>query len=184
MLLKTVGPGESSGEVEKIYQAFMETVGMVPPPFLMCSTSPGIQALQAQVINYYREKSNLSPMLMALIRYLTAVAFDIESCVDFNARALAVYGLTEEQIADLKMNPATAPLDEKAGWLLAFVIKAVRAPETVSESHINKLKDLGWTDADIFDALYISCMMVGMGTMMKALKFEEPPEGANLRRSD
>ena len=172
MLLKTVGPGESSGEMEKVYQSFIDTVGMVPPPFLMYSASPGIQALQAKTINYYRERSNLSPLVMALIRYLTAAALEIGPCVEFNAKVLTMHGLTEEQVADLKLNPAAAPLDEKNGWLLAFVIKAVRAPETVSEGHIQKLRDLGWTDTDIFDALYISCMMVGMGTMMKALKFE------------
>jgi alkylhydroperoxidase family enzyme len=171
-LLKTIGPGESSGEMEKIYQTFIDSIGMVPPPFLMYSTSPGIQALQAKTINYFRERSSLSPLLMALIRYLTAVALEMRPCVEFNARALTVHGLTEEQVTDLKLNPAAAPLDEKDGWLLAFVIKAVRAPETVSEGHIQKLRDLGWTDMDIFDALYISCMMVGMGTMMKALKFE------------
>ena len=170
MLLNTVGPGEASGEIEKIYQTFLDTVGMVPPPFLMYSASPGIQALQADTIQYYRERSSLSPLLMALIRYLSAAALEMEPCVEFNAKALTVHGLTEVQIADLKMNPAAAPLDEKDGWLLAFVIKAVRTPESVSESHVQKLRQLGWTDTDIFDALYISCMMVGMGTMMKALK--------------
>jgi len=169
-LLKTSGPGESSGEIEKIYQSFIDAVGMVPPPFLMYSTSPGIQALQAEVVRYYREKSNLSPMLLALIRYLTAVGLDLEPCIEFNARALKAQGVSDHQIADLQVNPATAPLDEKEGWLLAFVIKAVRAPETVSEGHVRKLRELGWTDADIFDALYISCMMVGMDRMMKALK--------------
>lgn len=172
MLLKTFGPGESSGEMEEVYQSFIDAVGMVPPPFLMYSASPGIQAIQARIMGYYREKSSLSPLLMALIRYLTAIAFEIEPCVEFNARALEVYGLTKEQISDLLINPAAAPLDEKEGWLLAFVIKAVRAPETVSESYTNKLREMGWSDTDIFDALYISCMMVGMGTMMKALKYE------------
>ncbi len=169
-LLKTFGPGESSGEAEKIYQSYIDTVGIVPPTFLMFSSSPGMQALQADIVNYFRERSNLSPLLMGLIRYLTAVALEMEPCVEYNARVLNVYGLTEEQVADLKVNPASAPLDEKDGWLLAFVIKAVRAPETVSEGHIQKLRDLGWADADIFDGLYLSCMMVGMGTMMKALK--------------
>ncbi len=171
-LLKTLGPGESSGEAEKIYQSYIDTVGIVPPTFLMFSASPGIQALQADIVNYFREGSNLSPLLMGLIRYLTAVALEMEPCVEYNARVLNVYGLTEEQVADLKVNPASAPLDEKNGWLLAFVIKAVRAPETISEGHIRKLRDLGWADADIFDGLYLSCMMVGMGTMMKALKYE------------
>lgn len=171
-LLKTYGPGETSGEVEGFYQSFMDSVGMVPPPFLMYSTSPEIQSLQAQVIQYYRERSGLSPLLTALIRYLTAAALEMEGCVEFNTRALVALGLTREQIADLRMNPAAAPLDEKEGWMLALVIKALRAPETVSEGHVRKLRDLGWTDRDIFDALYISCMMSGMQRMMKALKFE------------
>ena len=178
-LLKIAGPGESTSEMEKIYQSFIDAVGMVPPPFLMYSTSPGIQSLQAEIIKYYRESSNLSPMLMGLIRYLTAVGLDMEPCIEFNARALKVHGMSDEQVEELKMNPAAAPLDEKEGWLLAFVIKAVRAPETVSEGHVQKLRELGWTDTDIFDALHISCMMVGMERMMKALKFEEPHEVAN-----
>jgi len=171
-LLKTVGPGESSGDIKKIYQSFIDSVGMVPPPFLMYSSSPGIQALQAGTIQYFREKSNLSPLLMAHIRYLTAVALEMEPCVGFNARALTVHGMSDEAVAGLKVNPAAAPLDEKEGWMLAFVIKAVQAPETVSEGHVRKLRDLGWSDTDIFDALYISCMMVGMDRMMKALKYE------------
>jgi alkylhydroperoxidase family enzyme len=184
MLLKTFGSGEVSPEIEKVYKSFIDTVGMVPPPFLMYSTSPGIQALQADIINYYREKSNLSPLLMALIRYLTAVGFEMSPCVDFNARALKAHGMSDEEIEDLKMNPASAPLDEKDGWLLAFVIKAVRAPETASEGHAQKLRDLGWTDADIFDALHIACMMVGMERMMRALRFEVPFEGTTDRQSD
>lgn len=118
-LLKTIGPGEASPEIEKIYQSFIDAVGAVPPPFLMYSTSPGIQALQAELINYYREGSNLSPMLTGLIRYLTAVALDMESCIEFNARALKAHGISDEEIEGLKVNPAAAPLDErKVGcWL-------------------------------------------------------------------
>ena len=171
-LLKTVGPGEASGEMEKLYQSFIDTVGAVPPPLLMASTSPGIQALQAQISTYYRESSGLSPLLMTLVRYLTAVALEMEPCIKYNSNALALQGMTEEEIARIRTNPAAAPLDEKEGWLLAFVIKALRAPETVSESHIEKLRQLDWTDTDIFDALYISCALAGLERMMKALKAE------------
>jgi alkylhydroperoxidase family enzyme len=171
-LLKIIGPDEAAGETEEIYQSFIDNVGAVPPPLLMASTSPGIQALQAQISTYYRDRSGLSPLLMSLIRYLTAVALEMVPCIEFNAKALTLHGMTDEQVAHLRVNPAAAPLDEKEGWLLAFVIKALRAPETLAEGHISKLRQLGWTDKDIFDALYISCMLTGMDRMMKALKFE------------
>ena len=171
-LLKTLGPGEASPEIEAVYKSFVDSVGMVPPPFLVYSTSPGIQSVQAEMINYYRERSSLSPLLTALIRYLTAVALEMKQCIGFNARVLTAQGLSEEQVRNIRVDPASAPLGEKEGWLLAFVMKAVRAPETVSQGYVEKLRDLGWTDTDIFDALHISCMMVGMERMMKALKFE------------
>jgi alkylhydroperoxidase family enzyme len=171
-LLKIFGPGKAPPEIEGVYKSFMDKVGMVPPPLLMYSVSPGIQSLQAEMFNYYRERSNLSPLLTALIRYLTAVALEMEPCIEFNAKVLTVQGLSEEQVHNIRVNPASAPLGEKDGWLLAFVIKAVQAPETVSEGYVEKLRDLGWTDTDIFDALHLSCMMVGMERMMKALKAE------------
>jgi alkylhydroperoxidase family enzyme len=171
-LLKTVPPEEVSDDLKPLYQGFMETMDMVPPPLEMLSASPALHALQAQLIAYYREDSNLSPMLMALVRYLTALALEMEPCIGFNAKALALHGMTEEQVQSLRTNPAAAPLDEKEGWMLALVIKAVRAPETVSRGHVDKLRELGWTDTDIMDALYIPCMMVGMDVMMRALKVE------------
>jgi alkylhydroperoxidase family enzyme len=171
-LLKAVPPDETPENVQSVYNAFVDTVGMVPPPFEMLSASPALQSLQAKLIGYYKEGSNLSPLLMSLIRYLTASALEMQPCVEFNAKALALNGMSEEQIIALQTNPAAAPVGEKDGWLLALVIKAVRAPETLTESHVEKLKELGWTDADIMDALYISCMMVGMNVMMRALKVE------------
>lgn len=172
-LLKTSGPGESPVEMERMYKSFLDTVGMVPPSFLMYSASPDIQALQGQVIAYYRERSNLSPLLTALIRYLTALALGLDPCVAFNRKILLAQGMTEEQVEELGIDPAAAPLDEKEGWMLALVIKAVRAPEAFSEGHVRKLRDLGWTDTDIFDALHLACMMVGMDRMVRALKCNE-----------
>ena len=183
-LLRTFGPAEASGETKEIYQSFLKTVGMVPPPFILMSASPAIQSLQARLIGYYREESNLSPMLLALIRYLTAIALEMEPCVEFNAKALTALGLTGEKVREIGMNPAAAPLDEKEGWLLAFVIKSVRTPDSVSENHIKMLHDLGWSDNDIFDALYMSCMMLGMDRLMKALRFGEPHDGTAERQGD
>ncbi|UCG38981.1 MAG: hypothetical protein JSV00_01745 [bacterium] len=170
-LLEIPGPDAAVGEIRDLYQGFLDSVGMIPPPLLMLGTSPGLQSIQAQVIRYYRERSNLSPLLMGLVRYLTAAALGMPSCVAFNAKVLQAQGLSREQIDGLMESPSAAPLDERDGWLLALAVKAVRAPDTISESHIAKLRDLGWSDADILDALYLASMMVGLGTVMRALKF-------------
>jgi len=168
-LLKAVPPGEATGGMEKIYRSFLDSVGAVPPPLLMASTSPAIQALQAQISDYYRDRSGLRPLFLTLLRYLTAVALEMEPCIKYNAGVLVRLGIKEEEVARIREDPGAAPLEEKEGWLLAFVIKALRAPETFSQSHVGKLRQLGWTDTEIFDALYASCMLVGMERMMRVL---------------
>ena len=155
------------------YRPILDQVGAVPPPLVLFSASPGLQALQSRTFEYYMAHPNLSPKLKTLIRYLVAVALNMPLCAEFNAHVLEKLGMTREQVAELTVNPAFAPLEEKEGWLLAFVVSAVRDPDGVSESHVANLRDLGWSDSDIFDALNLAALMKGSAVLMKAFKFDE-----------
>jgi alkylhydroperoxidase family enzyme len=170
-LLKTVEPGKATGDVKRLYDMFTETVGMVPEPLVMFSASPGLLAIQEQMVGYYQNDSSLDPMLMALIRYLTAVTLGLKCCIEFNSEVLKKLGMNEEEITALADNPGRAPIKEKEGWLLALVVIATRTPERVTQSHIDNLHNHGWTDTDILDALFIVARMTGVNLMMKALGF-------------
>ena len=170
-LIKTVEPGKATGDVKRLYDMFTETVGMVPEPLVMFSASPGLLAIQEQMVKYYQTESALSPILSALIRYLTAVTLDLKCCVEFNSEVLKKLGMNEEEIIALADNPGRAPIQEKEGWLLAFVVIATRTPERVTQSHIDNLHNHGWTDTDILDALVIAARMTSVNLMMKALGF-------------
>ena len=56
-----------------------------------------------------------------------------------------------------------------------MVLKACGKPEEVQEADIQKLRDLGWQDADILDAISHGLMMVQGGILAKAVGL---PEGA------
>ena len=58
--------------------------------------------------------------------------------------------------------------------MFLFVIKGLREPDSVSAGDVRELKEIGWTDADIFDALNVAGVMIGPGIMMKALKVSGP----------
>ncbi len=170
-LIKTVEPGKATGDVKRLYDMFTETVGMVPEPLVMFSASPGLLAIQEQMVKYYHTESHLSPILTALIRYLTAVTLDLKCCVEFNSEVLKKLGMSGEEITALADNPGRAPIQEKEGWLLALVVIATRTPERVTQSHIDNLHNHGWTDTDILDALFIATRMTAVNLMMKALGF-------------
>jgi alkylhydroperoxidase family enzyme len=171
-LIKTVKPKDAQGGMKNIYNSFLDAVGMIPPPLMISSSSPTLQALKATIMHYYSEHPRLSPKLIALIRYITSVIFDAEPCIQFNVQHLKMLGVKEKQIEELGTNGESVPLDERESALYQFVVKALKKPEAVSGEDIENLRELDWTDADIFDALNAASNMIGPGVIMKALKVE------------
>jgi alkylhydroperoxidase family enzyme len=171
-LLKTIPPEEAAGGMKRVYNSFADAMGMVPPPLVTSSTSPVLQALLASCLVYYNEHRTLSQKLIAFIRFSTAVIFNLESCLKFSENALRLHGMDDEQIERLKFEPGSADLKTKDKLLYEFTIKALEDPDSVSAEDIRKLQKLHWTDADIFDALHVSAVMIGPGMIMRALKVE------------
>jgi hypothetical protein len=171
-LLKSIEPEMAIGGMKRIYDSFLDAVGMVPPPLLVSSASPALQALLATLMIYYKDHPTLSGKLIALIRYSISVIFELESCARFSERALRILGISEEQIRDLQSDPESSPLKGREKDLYDFVICAIRNPEAVSEKQISRLRELEWSDADIFDALNVASIMIGPGLIMRALKVQ------------
>lgn len=171
-LLKSIEPDEAIGGMKRIYDSFLDAVGMVPPPLLVSSASPALQALLATLMIYYKDHPTLSGRLIALIRYSTSIIFQLESCARFNEKALMILGVSDEKIGEIQAHPESVPLKEREKDLYLFVLCAIRTPESISESQVSNLREQGWSDADIFDALNVASIMIGPGLMMKALKVE------------
>jgi alkylhydroperoxidase family enzyme len=99
-----------------------------------------------------------------------------EYCISLNGKILKMMGITsDDQLAAVMADPQQAPMEEKEKALLALVIKACAKPETVQEADVQALRDLGWQDSDILDAISHGLMMVQGGILAKAVGL---PEGA------
>ncbi len=64
--------------------------------------------------------------------------------------------------------------EEKA--LLFFVLKVIRDPALTAREDVAVLKELGWSDQDLFDATMVAMDIVAMGVMFKASKVAAPIE--------
>ncbi len=167
-ILNHVKPEEATGKVAEAY-------GVIPPgmplpePLLMMSASPDLIHIWTQnVIKYFRNHERLDMGLMASIRYLLSCENEYEACVNFNAGILQAAGISPTELADMKANPALAPLEESQKELLLFVLKAVKNPEKVTKADVEKLHELGWRDQDIFDATFIGAFMKAVSILGKA----------------
>lgn len=172
-LIDTVAPENAEGTIKEAYDMFMKHIGIVPRPMEMMSASPALFELQLRRIQYYATHPTLSFALLAHIRYLAAHSLDYPFCTDFNKMLLKKQGLTEEDLRTIEADPGKSLLEERENAMLAFVVKAVKTHGAVAAEDIQHLKEMGWNDRDMMDALAQGVNMIDHSIMMKAFQMDQ-----------
>lgn len=165
--IKTVTPDQAQGVIKEGYEMFMSNMGTIPKPMEMMSVSPKLFESQLSRIHYFSTHPNLSFALLAHIRYLVAHHLDYSFCMDFNRALLKKAGVDDENIAQIEQDPSKSMLEANENDMLAFVIKSVKAPASVTDKDVQSLKDAGWTDTDMVDALAQGVSMIDHAIMMQ-----------------
>ena len=104
-----------------------------------------------------RGPSPLSPGLRELIGAYFSKRNQCSFCSDAHAAAAAEYleeGLVDEVLRDVE----TSRLDESHKVLFRYIGKLAEAPHRVVNSDIQKLKDAGWGEEAIYDALTVAAV--------------------------
>jgi hypothetical protein len=172
-LIKTVPPEKAEGTIKEGYDMFMEKAGIIPKPLEMMSASPGLFEISLKRIHYLSTHPKLSFALLAHIRYLVAHGLGYQFCTDFNEMILKKAGVDDGTFIKMKEDPASALLEENETAMLVFVVTAVKDPGSVTADDIQNLKDLGWEDRDIVDALAQGVSMIDHSIMMQVFKMDQ-----------
>jgi uncharacterized peroxidase-related enzyme len=172
-IVATVAPEQATGQVAEIYAQMQQAFGRIPNAFRLFSASPAVMEQQWQGNRYYFEHASLGFPLLASIRMLVSQANDCDYCIGMNeALLIERAGFTPEQIAAMKRDPAAAPFTAKDKAMLLFVLKATKAPKTVSAADVDALRAMGWKDSDIFDAVHHGARNVAVDIMFNTFKIE------------
>jgi hypothetical protein len=167
-ILDHVTPEAADGKVAQAYSFFPKQIP-VPEPMVLMSASPDLSLAQSEIFRYYSAHEKLDAGFLAVIRFVVANEIDYGYCIHFNEQLLKMAGgFTDEELATLKAEPWNALIEEHQKELLLFVLKVVKTPEQVTSTDINQLHDLGWSDRDIFDAVYQGMNMIGFSCLYKA----------------
>ena len=167
-IIDHVKPEDATGKVAEAYGAFPPQVP-VPAPLQLMSASPELAVAQSQIIRHYVTHEKLDAGLLGLIRYLSAHEFGYQFCINFNSGLLQqAGGFSAEELAAIQQNPEQAPLEESQKALLLFVLKVLKTPDAVDQGDITPLRDLGWSDQEIFEAAYHGASMATPATLFKA----------------
>lgn len=172
-LITTVEPGSAEGQTKEIYDTMQKLAGVVPAPLQLASASPWMLDMMWQSVQYYSRHPRLGFGVLSAIRYLVARHYDYAFCTGFNKKFLLLQGMSEADIEKMEQDPLQVPLDDKDRSLAAFVIKAIKTPNTVEKDDMDRLRELGWTDGDVLDAVAHGTNMVGSSILMKTFKMDQ-----------
>lgn len=172
-IVETVSPEQASGKVAQIYAQIEQNFGRVHQGFQLYSASPDLMEQLFQQNGYYMRHPTLGFTLLATIRMLVSEQNDCAYCIGFNESMLMERaGLTVEQIAAMRRDPASAPLDAKDKAMLLFVLKGTANAKSIGSADLDALRALGWSDRDIVDGLYHGARNAAVDIMFDAFKVE------------
>lgn len=169
-LIQTTPPEKAQGKLAELYAEAEAMFGMVPDSVQMLGVSPAILENQLEFVGYYRGHATLSMPFLAMIRLLVSKACHSPFCQRVNSGLLLKAGFSEEQIAAMQADPKAAPISEKEKALLMLVLKATDDPHSVTAADVDRVRSLGWSDVDIFDAVAHGARMVAGNIILDAFK--------------
>ena len=172
-LINTVPQNQAAGTIKEGYEMVMKHLGVIPKPLEMLSVSPTLFEIQLQRSRYFAGHPNLSFPLLVSIRYLVSRNLGFGFCVDFNKHILEKQGVEDSDFQKMEEDPSQAPLEEKECAMLAFVVKAVQAPSSVTEEDVNNLREFGWEERDMMDALAQGVGMMDLSIMMQVFQIDQ-----------
>jgi hypothetical protein len=170
--IETVLPDEAQGVVKQGYDMYLTNFGTIPKPMEMLSISPELFDLQLKRNRYFATHSNLSFGLLTHIRYMASLGLSYKFCIDFNKMLLEKQGLNDDDFRRLENDPCQTILEEHEDAMLAFVVKALKNPGAVTDADILKLRELGWTDKDMVDAMLHGVSMTNHAVMMQVFDMD------------
>lgn len=173
--IDTRPPSDEAYRVEQAVAPYREMLGRVPAGFELFGVSPTLLEHYAGSIDYYMTHPRLSQPLLTFIRYLVSWNGQCPYCVDLNEAFLVNAGFDLARVRSIREDPLRAPLEEQEKAMLMFALDAVDRPESISTKRTEALKALGWTDRDLFDAVWHATTTRAFGRTAEA--FGLPPDG-------
>jgi len=157
--LPTLPQEEASTEVRGIYEYVLSRWGFVPNYFEALGHDQ--QLLQDQV-NLFTNAMFIERGLPKLIKEQIATvvsAINMSSyCLPAHLEILGRMGLEKSLCRKLSIDYKLAPLEPNVMELLKFCEKLSIRPSEMQRADFDHLRDYGWTDADIFDAVLITSL--------------------------
>lgn len=165
-------PAEDRSKVDEIFKGVEQHIGFVPAGLRLYGISPPLLEAFMGSVGYFLAHPTLRQEFLAMTRYLVSSDAGCSFCIDFNKAILINLGKTEEQLQEARENPDKAPLTDAEKVLLNIALAAIHNPQAVTQEDLQKARDQGYTDRNIFDAVAIATSNKAFTHLLRTFKVE------------
>lgn len=170
-------------DVQTRLRPVVEKTGFVPNVFLALAHRPA--ELRA-FLDYYdavmERESGLSKEEKEMVVVATSAVNDCLYCVVAHGAVLRIRAKDGEIADRIAVNWRTAPISDRQRQMLAFAVKLARTPEEITHHDLDRLRESGFSDEDIWDVGAITALFALSNRMAHLLDLQPNPEFFTLGR--
>lgn len=162
--INTVPEETAEGAVAEMYGNLTDNLGYLPNYGPQFSHRPAVFDAWAQLNTTI--KSTMDPRRYELATVAAAVQRQSSYCSLAHGEKLLRLGSTSDQVAALVRDEGDAGLTELERAIVEYATKVASAPASITQSDVDRLRQLGLSDDEIFDvaaAAAARCFFTALG---------------------
>jgi uncharacterized peroxidase-related enzyme len=175
--IDTIDLEDADDELRALYDQIIDARGKVSNILKAHSLNPAAMADHLQLYDTLLfGKSALRRAEREAIAVVVSAANDCTYCVEHHAEALAAYwdaDRVEQMAAD---HTALDDLDDRLRAACDVAALLTRSPDAMTETHVDRLRDAGWSDRSVLDIVLITAYFNFVNRIATGLGVEVTPE--------
>jgi uncharacterized peroxidase-related enzyme len=161
---------QADGRLRELYGKIEQKLGFLPHYFKTLGAKPAVIEAQLQMSDAVMTDGALSMIVKEQIGLVVSGINSSAYCVMFHMELLRRFGVEKALARKLTADYENAAVDSKVKALFRFADKLTRHPDDIQESDTDAVKQAGWDDAAVREAVltvayfnYINRVSLGLG---------------------
>ncbi|MGJ7043203.1 alkylhydroperoxidase family enzyme [Shinella sp. BE166] len=175
MFIKTIEPGEATGELAALYEAETKSMGHIMQATQCWSARPDIIIPVENLLHQIRDGFSLGLLNFRLITFVAAQHVPSSYCSHVYFRALSGM-IGRDQTLAVRRDFRNAGLDNQQIEMLTYTEQIMRNASQITDADIQRLRNVGFTDLNIADIALAASFRSFMSRYFDAVGARVEPE--------
>lgn len=175
MFIKTIEPGEATGELAALYEAEAKSMGHIMQATQCWSARPDIIIPVENLLHQIRDGFSLGLLNFRLITFVAAQHVPSSYCSHVYFRALSGM-IGRDQTLAVRRDFRNAGLDNQQIEMLSYTEQIMRNASQITNADIQRLRNVGFTDLNIADIALAASFRSFMSRYFDAVGARVEPE--------